>query len=80
MIILRTKLSRAIFLAGILVSFFTIHFTDALNNGGVEFSQLFESFGEHPWLILIYLALLFVPGFIASIVVPWLIHWVKSGT
>ena len=80
MTILRTKLSRAIFLAGILVTFITIHFTNVLSEGGVEFSHLFESFGEHPWDILIYLAILFVPAFIASVVIPWAIRWVKSGT
>ncbi len=75
MAILRTKLSRIIFILGILVSFTLIH----MGKGGMEFSELFEDFGKNPLLILIYLGLLIVPALIASILIPWTIKWVKSG-
>lgn len=74
-----TKISRVIFLLGILASFFTIHFTSAIDRGGVTLHDLFKSFGERPWVILIYLALIFIPAFVASVVIPWSIRWVKSG-
>jgi hypothetical protein len=65
---------------GVLASFVTIHFTNALDRGGVKFSELFRAFGQRPWEILVYLAMLLVPALVAAVVVPWSIRWVKSGT
>lgn len=80
MSILRTKLSRIIFIVGILASFIAIHFTSVLDEGGVEFADLFDAFAKKPVSIVIYIGFLLVPALAASVVVPWSIRWVKSGT
>jgi hypothetical protein len=77
---LRTKLSRIIFVCGVLLTFVAIHFTDTLKHGGVSFEKLFSDFADHPWTVLIYLCYLFIPALIASAVIPWCIKWIHSGS
>ena len=77
---LRTKLSRAIFLAGVLATFVVIHFTSVLDRGGVDFDDLLKAFAKAPVVILFYLGFLTIPALVAAVVIPWSIRWVKSGT
>ena len=76
---LKTKVSRIIFACGIVVSFILIHFSDALVEDGLEFSQALESMLEHPIALPLYLGLLFGIPLVASVVLPLIIKWIKSG-
>lgn len=78
--ILRSRLSRIIFLIGVAAAFVIFHFTNAVTPGGVDFSDLFKDFLTAPLGILLYLGFLFVPALLASILIPWLVKWVRSGT
>lgn len=77
---LKSKLSRVIFCAGVALSFFVIHFTDALQIGGLDFERLATYIERDVIHLFIYLGLLFVPALLAAFVLPMTIKWIKAGT
>lgn len=77
---LTSKISRAIFIFGIAITFLVIHFTDLLESDGLDFDRLAGSIAERPFVIIIYIGMLIVPALICSIIIPTITKWIKSGT
>lgn len=77
--ILKTKISRGIFIAGIFIVFICFHFTDLVDRGGVEFDELFKAFGGNILYIPFYIGIIFGIPLILSILIPAIYKWIKSG-
>ena len=77
--ILKTKISRSIFIIGIVIMFICFHFSDLVNRGGVKFGKLFKAFGENFLSLPFYVGIIFGIPLILSILIPAIYKWVKSG-
>ena len=86
--ILKTKLSRAVFTAGIPIAFILFHFTGTFGNRVQDFSTVFSEIIKDPLVVLpLYLGIIIVPALIASVLIPWLssvfipwlTKWIRSG-
>ncbi len=76
---LKSKISRVIFILGIITAFLLMHFTDMLDRGGIEFGDLAKAFIQKPYSIAIYFGILTGPALLAATIIPATIKWIKSG-
>lgn len=77
---LRTKLSRIIFISGIAICFAIVHFTNTIDDRGLQFRELGRAINRDPSAILLYLGLIFGLPLLAAWGLPKLFDWVRRGT